>query len=73
VLHIAGYGGIVMKKLQSIRAEASTFEDLKLLAAMNEIPIGTMLTWLVRDEIARMQRGKRSRDAWDKRKAESGS
>ena len=49
-----------MKKLQSIRAEAETFQDLKLLAAVNELSMGEMLDRLVRDEIQRHDRAERA-------------
>lgn len=51
-----------MKKVQSVYAEEETLRDLKLLALVNEIPIGDMLDRLVRDEIARMDRTRRNYD-----------
>jgi hypothetical protein len=45
-----------MRKLHAIRAEAETFDCLKLLAAENNLTIGDMLDRLVRDEMARVDR-----------------
>jgi len=49
-----------MKEVKTIRTEAGVFQDLKLLAAINEIPMGEMFERLVRDELARMDRKERN-------------
>jgi hypothetical protein len=45
-----------MKKVLSIRADESTQKDLKILAAMKEIPIGDLLDFLVKEEMVRIRR-----------------